>query len=77
MRLLMQGTKIDVFTISETWLKGHLETKLFDIDGFEIFRQDREIRAGRNKRGGGLITYVCSTLASSCELLVDLDRCIK
>ena len=72
-RLLMQGTKIDVFTISETWLKRHLETKLFDIDGFEIFRQDREIRAGRNKRGGGLITYVCSTLASSCEPLVDLD----
>ena len=74
LRLLMQGTKVDIFTISETWLKEHLETGLFDIDGFEIFRQDRETRLSKSKRGGGLITYVSTALASSCEPLVDLDE---
>ena len=58
-----------VFTISESWLKPHLDTSLFEIDGYKLFRQDRKSNTGKGKRGGGLITYVNNKHASSCETL--------
>ena len=38
LRVLMFGNDIDVLTISETWLKEHLQSKLFDIEGYDAYR---------------------------------------
>ena len=72
-RILLQNTSIDIFTLSETWLKPNLQSALFKIDGYKLFRQDREFRGKRWKRGGGLLTYVKESLLSSCEQITDLD----
>ena len=46
LRLLMQDTEIDIFTVSETWLKEHLNSQLYAIEdtapNHPLFeRQDR------------------------------------
>ena len=52
LRLVTQDLNIDVFTVSETWLKRHL----VDIQGFKAYRLDRDSGKGEKKRGGGLLT---------------------
>ena len=72
-RLLVEGSNVDMITISETWLKQHLSNPLVSIDGFRSFRQDRNLRHNRGKRGGGLITYVRDDYASACESIQEMD----
>ena len=73
-RLLLLDSAIDVFTISETWLKQNLADGLFGLDGYKMYRQDRSVGRDKTKikRGGGLITYVKNIHASDCENLSDL-----
>ena len=71
LRMYMINTKIDVLTISETWLKPHLNTALVNIEGYTALRLDR--KNGRKKRGGGLLTYVHNQHDSLSEPLPDLD----
>ena len=73
-KLLVEGSGIDIITISETWLKQHLNTSLFNLEGYYAFRQDRNQRLKPGKRGGGLICYVSHKHASSCEILSELDK---
>ena len=49
-RVLLSGLDTD-----ETWLKPHLSMSTVELKGFKAFRQDRELRSGKTKRGGGLI----------------------
>ena len=71
-RLLLADSKIDVLTVSETWLKPHLHSDLISIQGFSELRLDRQLRAGK-KRGGGLLTYINTKHVSSCESLTDMN----
>ena len=73
LRVLLQDTSIEVFTLSETWLKPFLHTALFEIEGYKLFRLDRKIRGRSKKRGGGLLMYVRDSLSSSCEYLDELN----
>ena len=73
LRILVSLSNIDVITLSETWLKPHLHTGIYDIDGFTCNRLDRKVRAGKRKRGGGLITYINNKHASVSEPLGELD----
>ena len=57
-RILLQKTTMDIFTFSETWLKPHLYSALFNIDGYTLHRQDRAVKTKSGRRGGGLLTYV-------------------
>ena len=43
-RCLLQGSNIDIITVSESWLQPHLHTHLVEVEGFKAYRQDR--RAG-------------------------------
>ena len=70
-RLLLNDSDIDLLSISETWLKGHLHTGLVELKGFLTFRQDRGPRG--KKRGGGLITYVNKKYSDCSESLADLN----
>ena len=78
-RLLLQDVTLDAFTISETWLKPHLDTNLIDLEGYKAFRLDRTYLAKKGskgkkgKSGGGLVTYISNKHTSSCELLDELD----
>ena len=66
LRIMLQNSAMDVLTISETLLKDGLVDKLYDLDGYKMFRYDRKTSVrcskkgsrGAIKRGGGLVTYV-------------------
>ena len=73
-RLLLQGSTIDVLTISETWLRPHLHSNLVNIEGFTVYRLDRGSSCKGKKRGGGLLTYVNDKHSSECESLSELDK---
>ena len=51
-RLLLQGSNIDVFSVSESWLRPLLYTQLVDLDGYKTFRLDRPSCPRRQTRGG-------------------------
>lgn len=56
---LLDGS-IDIIVLSETWLHSQCSNELLDIDGFKLYRQDRNITipGGKKKRGGGICIYV-------------------
>ena len=72
-RILLENTPIDIVTFSETWLKSHLHSALFDISGYKLLRQDRLSKKKSGKRGRGLMTYVRDSHSSLCEELEDLN----
>ena len=55
-KILLQKSSIDIVTFSETWLKSHLHSTPFEIEGHKLLRQDRLPAGKRSKRGGGLLT---------------------
>ena len=75
LRLMLHDSNLDVITLSETWLKTHLSTKIVELIGYKPFRLDRSVGSGRaksktskkNKNGGGLLTFVHDKYASSTE----------
>ena len=78
LRVLLSNSKLDVITISETWLREHLHSRLVEIDGYNVHRLDRikprKKGKGGSVRGGGLLSYVSTSHSSSCEILSDLDN---
>ena len=56
--------------MSETWLRSNLHSDLIKLEGYSLYRLDRN---SHKKRGGGLITYVHQKHASACEPLDDLS----
>ena len=73
-RTMVPNNTLDVFTLSETWLRKYMSTQIVHLNGYKLFRMDREAKAknGKVKRGGGLITYVNEKHASNTELLDNL-----
>ena len=53
LNFILSQLKLDVFAISESWLSKDLPSELFEIEGYQIFRNDR-----KTKRGGGVCIYV-------------------
>ena len=78
-KLQLLNSSIDIFTISETWLKPHLQTQLVELDGFKVYRLDRCTKTLKKgmKRGGGLLTYVHNKHSTYCEPLTALDKSDK
>ena len=70
-RLMLSNSDIDVFSLSETWLKSHLHSGLVELEGYNMFRLDRGTRG--KKRGGGLVTYINTKYSEHCESLSDLN----
>ena len=58
LRLLLPSDTIDVFSISETWLKTSMNSSFLNIQGYTLFRLDRDPVSTGKKTGGGLITYI-------------------
>ncbi len=57
---LVRTNRIDVLTISETWLNTTVTNKKLEIDGYKLHRLDRLY-----KKGGGVCAYVRKNIKSS------------
>ena len=55
-RLLHQSL-LNILLLQETFLNYAVADPIIEIDGYYIFRNDRDARSGKNG-GGGLLTYV-------------------
>ena len=74
LRILLDNAKLDVLTISVTWLNKSINSQSVQIKGFVAFRQDRVPGTGIKKRGGGLLTLINEKYATECEELLDLNK---
>ena len=61
----------DIVCCCETWLNNTFTDQMIKIDGFEIFRLDRNtLNNGLNlKRGGGLVIYVKKNLSDFTQII--------
>ena len=79
LKAILEGSTIDILTISESWLHDKIDTQLVQIQGYDIFRLDRKAQnSGGTKRGGGLVIYTKSSLdvyvqERDCSSTSDLD----
>ncbi len=55
-RMLMSRNKLDVLTLSETWLDSSIDDFEINVHGYTIHRSDR------NRNGGGVAIYVTNQL---------------
>ena len=72
--LNLMDSKIEIITLSETWLHEALPTHIVELNGYTGFRQDRS-GPGTKSRGGGLITYIKNQLADYTITLSKLNSC--
>lgn len=56
-RILLENGKIDILSLSETWLRKVIPDELIHIDGYKLYRADRG-NSGKTERGGGLCVYI-------------------
>ena len=54
LRFVMENSGIDIICISETWFVSSMWDNLFNMNGFQLFRADRE------GHGGGVAIYIRS-----------------
>ena len=73
LRALMADCPADILTVSETWLNGKYSDNMIKIQGYHLFRLDRENKPNGTKRGGGLATYTRADLAANTSLRPDLN----
>ena len=53
---------LDVFAVSETWLNFTWNDHELNIQGYQLFRQERETTVASKAPGGGVAIYAKSTL---------------
>lgn len=53
--LILHELRLEVLTVSETWLSQGVESICLHIPNYNLYRQDR---SNRGKKGGGLAIYV-------------------
>ena len=63
LRAVNEASKPDIVCIVETWLDGDITDGELLLPNFQLFRRDR------NRHGGGVALYVCSSLV--CNMLCD------
>lgn len=56
------NNEYDIFAITETWLKSTTPTASISINGYDIFRRDKQTR------GGGIVIFVKTTL--KCKMII-------
>ena len=62
-RFHFEDSGIDVITLSETWLSSGIGSNILQMDGYQLYRWDRDCaERGRVKKGGRLMIYVHKSL---------------
>ena len=74
-RIMTTDLSLDVLTVSETWLNSSISSASVALEGYTLYRQDRETKTskGGTKRGGGLLTYIRYKYSADCEPLADMN----
>ncbi|XP_065356239.1 uncharacterized protein LOC135950637 [Calliphora vicina] len=71
LRSILSGSVLNVFGVTETWLKPYISTRSVQISGLNFYRNDR-----LNTRGGGVGIYVSTGLKSKTVFKVsDFGTC--
>lgn len=71
--IMMYQNKIDIMTLSETWLTRTTEDIILNIQGYELYRADRAAGLSVTK-GGGLMTYVNAEYKTSTSKYPNLMK---
>lgn len=58
-RLIFENSSIDIICVSETWFDANINSEVFSLKGFRLYRADRHGRIG-----GGAAIYVRNTIKS-------------
>ena len=75
-KLQIQKTGFDCFTLSETWLTDDYPDSMLSIDGYNIARHDRTWKNTDNnitRKGGGVLVYIKNTLSFTTNELAHLN----
>ena len=67
---LKNNNNITVFGISESWLTTDHIDRIIDIDGYNLYRNDRKWNDKQSispKKGGGICIYVKNTVISKAK----------
>ena len=64
----LRTVPVDILGIAETKLDDTFPNAQFNIDGYRIFRKDR------NQHGGGLLAYVRADISESVTLELQLNK---
>ena len=71
-RIEIARTKPEVLCLSETWIQSPIPNNLIAIEGYAIYRLDRQSKmCGKQKRGGGLLIYTAHN--TNCSSIVDVS----
>lgn len=65
----MSANKIDVLSLTETWLNEKTHNGLIRIPEYKVYRYDRKL----NKRGGGIAVYVQGRLTVNASVYEELN----
>ena len=71
---LKNNNNITVFGISESWLTTDHIDRIIEIDGYNLYRNDRKWNDKQSispKKGGGICIYVKNTVISNAYELAD------
>ena len=76
--LQIRFKEFDILCFCETWLNTSITDQMISMEGFSLFRLDREngnitTKKGRPKRGGGLIVYIKNELSKFAEIVDELS----
>ena len=69
-KLLIKRNNIDVLAITESWLHDFYTDQMVHIDGYSLFRLDRQY----DKEHGGIVVYVKSNIFVNAIELDNLNR---
>ena len=65
MQFLAEGSGFDVVAITESWANSSIDDAEVALEGFRLFRKDREREV--EQKGGGVLLYVRNEIVA-CEL---------
>ena len=74
LKTMLHDVKLDVITMSESWLNNSVSSNSLLLNNYVMFRQDRNLSVVSKKRGGGLLTYIASKHAADSEELPDISK---
>ena len=81
LREQINGSTLDIFCASETWLNDGVPNKLIEIPKYNVVRQDRrwkEVQGHQgNKRGGGLICFIKDDIVYNKYMFENLNCSCK
>ena len=76
LRIDLENSGIDMFTVSETWLSQNYDSSLVNINNYHLLRQDRQTLRSDNKvkHGGGLGMYIKDSLEYDDDIYGNLNK---